>query len=230
LAPSVQKAPNDAPSGKWLLPTAAPGPLGLRRTSPSRSRKSDASARNVLIEAAIRLFCRHGINATGIEAVVAEAGVARMTIYNQFGSKDGLVVAALTHEGATWRAWFFASLAAVAGGPKERLLGIFDVLEEWFSRDDFFGCALMNAVVEYRGEYAEVRQVVLAHKSQVLGQVRALATAAGVADSDAVTEQIDLLIDGAIVKSAIKKDPRAAREGKAILSALLAADPGLNAK
>jgi hypothetical protein len=88
----------------------------------------------------------------------------------------------------------------------------------------------MNAVVEYRGEEAEVRAVVLAHKSQVLGQVRALATAAGVADSDATTEQIDLLIDGAIVKSAIKKDPRAAREGKAILSALLAADPGLNAR
>jgi AcrR family transcriptional regulator len=188
------------------------------------SRKSDASARSLLIEAAIRLFCRHGINATGIEAVIAEAGVARMTIYNQFGSKDGLVIAALEQEGATWRAWFFARLAAIAGGPEERLLGIFDALEEWFARDDYFGCALMSAVIEYRGEEPAVRSVVLMHKREVLGQVRALAAAADLPDPDAITQQIDLLIDGAIVKSMIGRDPGAARAAKAVLQALLRSD------
>lgn len=185
------------------------------------SRQSDASTRSLLLDAAIRLFCRRGIGATGIEAILGEAGVARMTIYNQFGSKEGLVVAALEHEGAAWRAWFFSRLAAIAGGPRERIVGIFDVLEEWFSRGDYFGCALMNAVVESRGGDSGIREVVLAHKAAVMVQLRAMTVAANVAEPAALAEQLDLLIDGAIVKSMIKKNPHAAREAKRIVRALL---------
>lgn len=200
-----------------LLPTAAPGPLGRTGTA------GDTPPRRLLLEAALRLFCRNGIRATGIDAILAESGVARMTMYNHFGSKDGLVVAALEHEGAAWRNWFFTRLASIPGGPRERLAGIFDVLEEWFARDDYFGCALMNAIIESRGNAPEIRNVVADHKSQVMAQIRALASAAGNPNPQVLSEQIDLLIDGAIVKAMVKREPKAAREAKDILKQLLPA-------
>ncbi len=210
---------SNARSEPEIQPTAAPGPTGA--TKARRLAEPDVPVRTLLLEAAIRLFCRHGIHATGIDAIITEAGVARMTVYNQFGSKEGLIAAALEHEGAAWRAWFFTRLAGIQGGARERLLGIFDVLEEWFSREDYFGCALMNAITEYRNQDEKIRSVTYAHKARVLEQIRALAVASGAPDPDALTGQIDLLMDGAIVKSLIKKSPVAAREAKAIAAALL---------
>lgn len=199
-------APTAAPGAKFAAP--APGARGL-------------AARSALIETAIRLFCRQGINATGIDAIINRSGVARMTLYKQFGSKDALVAAVLEAEGAAWRAWFFARLACVEGGPKARLLAIFDALGEWFARDDYFGCALMNAVAEYRNQSPAVLAVTQAHKKPVLEYIRSLCDAAGVEDSATLVSQIDLLMDGAIVKSLIQRDVKAAKEARAIASALL---------
>ena len=187
--------------------------------SPSRGRSSPA--REAVLEAAVRLFCRDGISATGIEAILAESGVARMTVYNQFGSKEGLVAAALEHEGAAWRAWFFARLAEIPGGPRERLIGIFDLLAEWFVRDDYYGCAFMNAVAEHRNRDKALLQATLSHKSHIIEQIRALAAAAGMGNPDRVAGQIDLLMDGAIIKSMIKKSPEPAREAKEMAVILL---------
>ncbi len=185
------------------------------------AREAGSSARLHLLETAIRLFCRHGIGATGIESIVAQAGVARMTLYNHFGSKDALVAAALTHEGAVWRAWFFARLAMADGTARERLPVIFDALGEWFAREDYFGCALMNAVAEYRNDNPAVLDVTLAHKREVLAFIEGLCAGAGAADPKALTGQIDLLMDGAIVKALVSRRPEPALEAKSIMEVLL---------
>jgi len=91
-----------------------------------------------LLATATRLFCRHGINATGIDKILAEAGVAKMTLYNQFGSKEGLVFAVLEREGEAWRAWFQKSVDQLPGTPADRLIGLFDILEQWFEQDNFY--------------------------------------------------------------------------------------------
>ncbi len=148
-----------------------------------------------------------------------------MTLYSHFGSKEGLALAALEHEAATWRAWFFTRLAETGGSARERLLAIFDILEEWFERDDYFGCALMNAVIEGRNRDEAILAVTRSHKRRVLEQLRALAAAAGAQNADEIAEQLDLLMDGAIVKSAIKRDARPAAEAKAVAAALLASLP-----
>jgi len=199
-------APTVAPGAKFAAPAA--GARGL-------------AARSALIETAIRLFCRQGINATGVDAIISRSGVARMTLYKQFGSKDALVAAALEEEGAAWRAWFFARLARVEGGPKARLLAIFDALGEWFARDDYFGCALMNAVAEYRNQSSAVLAVTQAHKKPVLEHIRSLCDAAGAEDPEALASQIDLLMDGAIVKALIQRESKAAKQASAIAEALL---------
>jgi AcrR family transcriptional regulator len=205
-----------------VAPTAAPGPLQARGAVRHEvPRKRDAPTRDLLLEAAIRLFCRCGIAATSIDAVVAESGIARMTLYHQFGSKDQLVRAALQHEGAAWRGWFFTRLAEIRGSARERLIGVFDILAEWFCRDDYFGCAFMNAIVEGRNQDETLQAITFAHKAQVLEQLRALAAAAGAAEPDELAQQIDLLMDGAIVKALIKRSANPAHEAKAIARALL---------
>jgi AcrR family transcriptional regulator len=200
LAPTTATGLNFTP--------AAPGARGL-------------AARMALIESAIRLFCRQGITATGVDAIITHSGVARVTLYNHFGSKDGLVAAALEEEGAAWRAWFFARIAQAEGPPAARLLAIFDVLAEWFARDDYFGCALMNAVAEYRNQSLAILKVMQAHKKPVLEHIRSLCDAAGADDANALAGQIDLLMDGAIVKALVRGDAKPAQEARSIADALL---------
>jgi AcrR family transcriptional regulator len=174
-----------------------------------------------VIEGALRLFTRQGIAATSLDHVVREAGVARMTLYHHFKSKDGLVLAALEHEGVQWRRWFFSEVAKLRGAPREKLLGVFDIVESWFARDDYFGCAFMNAILEQRAQYDPVINITAAHKAPVLEQLEALARAAGAPDAPRLAAQIDLLMNGAIVNAVIQKTTRSAGEAKLVAGFLI---------
>ena len=156
-----------------------------------------------LLNTATRLFCRHGINATGIDKILAEAGVAKMTLYNQFGSKEGLVFAVLEREGEAWRSWFQAAVDKLGGTPADKLVGIFDVLENWFEQEGFYGCAFINAVAEHNKEDPHIRSLAQAHKKKVLAVIQSLVEQAGVSDPEAVTESIGILVDGTIIAAVI---------------------------
>ena len=65
-----------------------------------------SAKRDQLIDTALELFNRDGYRATGIDKILGECGVAKMTLYNHFGSKDELILAALKRRDARWRAWF----------------------------------------------------------------------------------------------------------------------------
>lgn len=100
------------------------------------------SARERVLSTAARLFYAHGVRATGIDRIIAEAGVAKMSFYRHFPSKSGLVQAFLDRRHAQWMAWFEAALqrrVAQAGVPRLSMLA--DVLGEWFAQADFRGCA-----------------------------------------------------------------------------------------
>src|SRR3981189_1377203 len=85
----------------------------------------DESARGRLLGAATRLFCRYGINATGIDAIIHEAGTPKTTLYKLFGSKTNLVHAVLESEGKQWREWFIASIETGGGDGQMKLTGSF---------------------------------------------------------------------------------------------------------
>ncbi len=167
----------------------------------------DASPRDRLVSAATRLFCAKGIAATGIDAVLREAGVAKMTLYKIFGSKDRLVEAVLEEEGRRWRDWFIPALTAGDEQPRTKLDRIFPLLREWFERDEFFGCPFINAVGEHDKNDPRLRSLALRHKAVVLDAIASLATAAGAKDPASLSHQIGLLIDGAIVTVMITREP-----------------------
>lgn len=109
------------------------------------------AARRVL-DAASELFYRRGIHVVGVDLVAERAGTTKKTLYDRFGSKDGLVVAYLTHRAHRWRAFLRSRLAEVTddAGAAARVAAVFDALAAWMVDQDR-GCAFVNALAELGG-------------------------------------------------------------------------------
>jgi AcrR family transcriptional regulator len=168
-----------------------------------------------ILRAADRLFPAQGIQAVGVEALAAEAGVSKRTLYKHFGSKDSLIVAYLQRRAAR--------LLPSEGPPLQQLLGVFDALARAFGQPGFRGCPFANAAAELggTGEHPAllvVRDFKLARRRWFERQLRAL----GVADAGMLAYQMVLLVDGAIAHSMIQGgDPQAAFAARAAAQRLL---------
>ena len=178
----------------------------MRKKSENISEK-----REQLIDTALRLFARHGYRATGIDTILAEAGVAKMTLYHHFKSKDELIVAALRRRDDEWREWFMGRVSKRATTPRGRLLAVFDVLEEWFRARDYHGCSFGQAATEFRDPKHAVHKMASEHKQQLLAYFRELAAAAGAKDSELLAQQIGLLVEGAVIHMEVFPEPEVAR-------------------
>jgi AcrR family transcriptional regulator len=174
------------------------------------SHGDEESARDRLLSAATHLFCKNGINATGIDAIIDEAGTAKTTLYKLFGSKTNLVNAVLESEGRQWREWFIGALEAGGGDAETKLARIFPALKSWFGEERFYGCPFINAVGEHDKDAKQFRAIAMKHKKVVLAHIEKLASEMGATEPEVLTHQLGLLIDGAIVAAMISRDPHVA--------------------
>ncbi len=186
-----------------------------------------AGARERLLDAAETLIYAGGIHATGVDAIVKRSGAARKSFYAHFESKEALVAAALERRDARWMAWFVEATKKRGKTPRARLVGMFDVLREWFEQADFHGCAFLNAAGEIERADDPIRVVVREHKARLLAFVReqldAHAAQAG-ADRRFVARlarQWLVLIDGAIGVALVSGDASAAPHARAAAELLL---------
>jgi AcrR family transcriptional regulator len=167
----------------------------------------DESARGRLLSAATHLFCKDGINATGIDAIIREAGTAKTTLYKLFGSKTNLVHAVLETEGKQWREWFIGAIEAGGGDAQIKLMRIFPALKIWFGEERFYGCPFINAVGEHDKDQKQFRAIAMKHKKVVLAHIEKLAAEMGATDPESLAHQLALLIDGAIVAAMVSRNP-----------------------
>ena len=167
----------------------------------------DESARGRLLSAATHLFCKNGINATGIDAIIHEAGTAKTTLYKLFGSKTNLVHAVLESEGKQWREWFIGAIESGGGDAQAKLMRIFPALKSWFGEERFYGCPFINAVAEHDKDQKQFRAVAMRHKKVVLAHIEKLAAEMGAAEPELLAHQLALLIDGAIVAAMVSRNP-----------------------
>ena len=167
----------------------------------------DESARGRLLGAATHLFCKNGINATGIDAIIHEAGTAKTTLYKLFGSKTNLVHAVLESEGKQWREWFIGAMESGGGGAQAKLMRIFPALKSWFGEERFYGCPFINAVAEHDKDQKQFRAIAMRHKKVVLAHIEKLAAEMGAAEPELLAHQLALLIDGAIVAAMVSRNP-----------------------
>jgi AcrR family transcriptional regulator len=184
----------------------------------------EASAgRERILETAYQLFSRHGTRAVGVDRIVAESGVAKMTLYRHFASKDDLIVAFLARREERWtRGWLQTEVARRAREPEQQLLAIFDVFGEWFATDDFEGCSFINVMLEVTENGHPVREASVRHLSEIRVFVADLAARAGIEDADAFARQWHILMKGSIV-AAGEGDVQAAARARELGELLLAA-------
>ena len=189
---------------------------------PKKINKAAGGKRDQLIDTALRLFVHHGFRATGIDTILAEAGVAKMTLYHHFKSKDELIVAALRRRDADWREWFIGRVTKLGRTPRERLFAVFDVMEEWFRNKDYHGCSFGQAATEFRDPRHAIHKMALEHKQQMLAYFRELAANAGAKDPELLAQQISLLVEGAVIHMEVFREPQVARIADAAAQKLVA--------
>jgi AcrR family transcriptional regulator len=178
------------------------------------------SARERLLAAANELFYNEGVHTVGIDRIIEQAGVAKASLYNTFGSKDELVRAYLQtrHDSVTQRI-----MRAVEryDTPRERLLAVFDGQGELFAQPDYRGCAFARASAESRpGDQAEL--AAQAYRRWVRALLTELAAQAGVPEPGALARQLHLVYDGSGQSARMDHDPAgAATAARAAAAALL---------
>ena len=170
--------------------------------------------RDQLIDTAARLFYRDGYHATGIDKILAEARVAKMTLYKHFKSKDELILAALHREDERFRNWFMRAVERRGRTPAERLVAIFDAMEERFNQPEWVGCPFINASAEYSERGNPIRTVAAESKRLVLGYIRELAASAGAHDPEALACQLMVLMEGSIVVTQLTNNADAVRQAR----------------
>jgi AcrR family transcriptional regulator len=181
-------------------------------------------ARTRILDTAYELFSRNGVRAVGIDRIVAEAGVAKMTLYRHYASKDELVLAFLDLREERWtRGWLEAGIDAGERGPEDRMLAVFDLLDEWFHRDDFESCAFVRTVLEFFEGRGTVYEDAVRHLEVVRSVVEEHAERAGARRPADVAYKVQTLMLGAIV-SATRGDLNAARRAREVAELLLEAE------
>jgi len=160
----------------------------------------ERSARDRVLDSASALFYRDGYHAVGIDTIVAESGVAKMTLYRHFRSKDHLIAAYLERSNAEFWDWLDGEIAAI-DDPKAKLGAAFDAVGKLATSARCLGCTFQGAASEFPELDHPGHMVALAHKRQVLDRFSELAGDADLSDPDGLAKQLLLLMDGAWVAS-----------------------------
>jgi AcrR family transcriptional regulator len=165
-----------------------------------------------ILDTADRLFYGQGIRAVGVDTIAAEIGISKRTLYNHFPSKDDLIVAYLSRR--------LRPAPPSDRPPMEQILGAFDRLERTIATGVFRGCPFVNAVAELKEPAHAANKIALAFKEQRRVWFQGLLGRLGIKETESLSMQLQILIDGAIAAAIVRGDPKvaaAAREAATVL-------------
>lgn len=162
----------------------------------SRPFERSASARDRILLQAERLFYQEGIRATGIDRIIAEACVTKVTFYRHFPAKQTLVEAFLAARHQRWIAAFSSLLAQQMAQHGQLAVALPATLSSWFREPDYRGCAFINAAAELAGSQPACLAQIQAHKLAMRTTIGEWLTE----DRQAQLAAICMLVEGAIVQ------------------------------
>lgn len=171
--------------------------------------KITSEARQRILETADRLFYREGIRAVGVDRIIAEAEVAKMSLYKHFASKDDLVLAVLKYREEKILEYFGAAIERHRKRTKDKLRAFFAALRDWFENPGFRGCAFQNAAVELADPKHPGSDFVKGHKRRFQEFLAGLVEESLGKSAAKVAPVVGLLVEGAIVTAVIQCSPDA---------------------
>lgn len=176
------------------------GPIRPRLPLRDPPGEPDLQTRERLLRTAYELFTQEGFTAVGVDRIVAEAGVAKTSLYRYFRSKDDLVVAVLERHEALWTIGLLgAESARRAPEPEDRLAALVDVFHEWLRVDGFGGCLFINSVLEVHNRSPAIRAASLAALERVYELLCTLGEEAGLSETRSLAHQLQVIFRGSIV-------------------------------
>ena len=177
----------------------------------SKTSNSKSDARQRIVETAERLFYADGVRAVGIDRVIAEAGVAKMTLYKHFPSKDELILAVVKYREEKFDAMFAKWMERHRKSGLAPLASFFAALKDWFKSPGFRGCMFINTCAELADADHPASKFSAEHKErfhELLKQV--VQEEQGDKIATKVTPAIALLVEGAIVSAVMRQSPKPA--------------------
>ena len=163
---------------------------------------STSDARERILATAYELFSHRGIRAVGVDEIIETAGVAKATLYRHFPSKDDLVLAFLQRREDVWtHGWVEREARGRSEDPRDQLLAIFDVFDEWFHSDDFEASVFINVLFEM-GPSHPTGQASVHYLENLRSVVAAMAQEAGLRDPEPFVRSWHILMQGSIVAAA----------------------------
>jgi len=185
-----------------------------------------SEARQRLLETADRLFYREGIRSVGIDKIIAEAGVAKMTLYSHFSSKDELILAVLKHREQFVVDFFQAAIERHVKEGQDQLEAFFAALKDWMQQPEFRGCAFINATIELADFKHPGSEYARSQKERFDEMLRGLIAESLGKNATGLLPAISLLVEGAIVTAQIQGHPGAADTARETANKLIAARKG----
>jgi AcrR family transcriptional regulator len=178
--------------------------------------------RERLLQAADHLFYEEGVSSVGIDRILKESDVARASLYSTYGSKDQLLRAYLQNRSHGWQAVVAEALPTRWDSARDRIVGIFEMLTEWFEAPGYRGCPFINASAEAAPSLV-IQDVRDDHRAWVRALFIGLARDAGARDPEALSAQLVLLYDGSMAGAQLDRSAEPGRAAQCAAAVLLKA-------
>jgi AcrR family transcriptional regulator len=189
--------------------------------------RETSEARQRILETADRLFYQDGIRAVGIDRIIAEAGVAKMSLYKHFQSKDDLILAVLQHREQNVLEFFRSAMERHGKKAKTPLRAFFAALKDFFESPGFRGCPFQNAAVELADPAHPGTEFVRGHKLRFSEFLRGLVEQTVGKAAAKVAPAVNILVEGAIITAVIQGNPDAADVARDAALKLLAEEKAM---
>lgn len=182
--------------------------------------------RDELVRRALDVLYRNGFHSTGMDMLAAECGVSKTSIYKHFRTKEDLILAVLRLRDENFRNWLFRRMDESGSTPRQKLLAMFDALDEWFGERGFRGCMFIKASAEYQDPADAIHAQSVAHKRLLFDHVVTLTRQTGAASAEDLAYQLLLLKEGAIVMAVLGRGQNASRDAKEAAARLIESHVG----
>lgn len=180
-----------------------------------------APKREKLLETAEAIFAKEGFKGISVDRVLREAGVAKMTLYKGFDGKDALIQETLRRRGDRIEAHLEQYTGDANASPEDRILSVFDAMQDWSERPEFNGCYFVNALTEYGASGGEIGELARAYKQRFLDFLNLLCIEVSVVDPEDTSRILFMMIEGATVSRMSLDDPDSFARAKKIAAKIL---------